>query len=366
MGADFSGSWLCGLSLSAKMLKAAVQAVFLLPLLFISFSCFRQKTGPERRDLLINGGGASFPYILYSKWALEYKKIVPSVSINYQSIGSAGGVRQFFKGTLDFGATDVPVPPKEIKAAGKPLEHIPAALSAVAITYNLDLPEGQALRLSGEVLAEIFMGKIKTWNHPKLQALNRKIPLPAEPIVAVYRADGSGGTAFFTEYLSKASKEFLEQVGKGKSVNWPVGVGGKGNEGVLGLVSKMKGSLAYIARSYALTRRLPMAKIENRRGRFVLPTEEAIKSAASISMGRKKPLTVSLINADGEKAYPMAGFTYIILSPKMPKRKKEALTGFLMWALGPGQAFSNGLRFVPLPEEIRKAAIGRLSRMRAE
>ena len=348
---------------------AALKAAFLFPLLFGFSGCRGAKTPRPAPALLINGAGASLPYILYSKWLFEYKKIKPSVSINYQSIGSSGGVRQFFKGTLDFGATDIPIPEKEIKAAGKPAEHIPAALGAVAIVYNLDLPQKAALRFDGRTLSKIFMGKIKQWNHPEIQALNKGAPLPAAPIAPIYRADGSGGTAFFTEFLSGRSEEFLRAVGRGKSVSWPAGAGGKGNEGSLGLASKIKGALAYTARSYALARGLPMAKIKNRSGRFVLPTEKSIRQAALSAAGqggKGDPWARTLIDMPGKGVYPIAGFTYIILSPKAPKRKKEALADFLIWALGPGQAFSKKLRFVPLPENIRQAAQARLARIKAE
>ena len=356
------------------MPKALFRAARLAPL-FFALSCFRPPAagpgsqgaapgdsgGKKKKELLINGGGASLPYILYSNWLLEYKKIKPAVSINYQSIGSAGGVRQLFKGTLDFGATDIPVSREEARKASMPVEHIPAAVEAVAIAYNLKLPEGQALHLDGKALAGIFMGTIKKWNDPALQAINKAAALPPEPIIPVYRADGSGGTAFFTEYLSASSKEFLERVGKGKSVSWPAGVGAKGNEGALGLVSKMGGSVAYIARSYALSRKMPMAKIKNPAGRFVSPSDEAIRLAAAGGGWMR-----SLVNAKGRGAYPISGFTYIVLSPKMPEEKKQALAGFLIWALGPGQKFSKSLRFVSLPAGIQKAAIGRLSRMSAE
>ena len=258
--------------------------------LIASFTgCLGQKT-QKNRVLLVNGGGASFPYILYSKWLSEYRRVQPSVAVNYQSIGSGGGIRQFLKGTLDFGGTDVPVSPEELKKTKKRIIHIPTALGAVVITYNLDFSGGEALYLDGETLSQIFMGKIEAWNHPSIQKLNKKIKLPKEPIVVIYRADGSGTTSFFTEYLSLVSKDFLSKVGKGKAVSWPVGIGGKGNEGVMGLVNKMKGSIAYIGGSYAAAQNLSLAKIKNRAGYFVSADIQSVKSAADYIMKSKKTI----------------------------------------------------------------------------
>ena len=313
--------------------------------------------------LLINGAGASFPYILYLKWFSEYRRLKPEVAINYQSIGSGGGIRQFLKGTLDFGATDVPVSNKDVKEKKERqrILHIPTALGAVAVTYNLELKEGEILQLGGKVLSDIFQGKITKWNHPSIQDLNKNISLPDEPIITVYRADGSGTTAFFTEFLSQWSAEFLKKIGKGKSVQWPVGVGGKGNEGVVGLVNKMKGAIGYISASYAVVQKIPVARIKNKSGSVVSPTTKAIMVAADSAMMKNKDYLASLINPSGEESYPLAGFTYIILSRIMPEKKGRILVEFLNWALNDGQDFSEALNFNPLPESVRQAARKRLS-----
>ena len=323
-----------------------------------SNSCFSKKT------LLINGAGASFPYILYSKWLSEYRKVDPSVAINYQSIGSGGGVRQFITGALDFGGTDIPVSKEDIQDSKKEIIHIPTALGAVAITYNLDFDKTQNLRLTAKALSQIFRGKIKVWNNPELKKLNPHLKLPAQDIVVVYRADGSGTTSFFTDYLSLLSKDFLKEVGKGKSVPWPVGVGGKGNEGVMGLVNKIKGSIGYIGVSYAISQKLAMAAIQNKSGKWTKPGVKSIKSAArqAINKGYMAPL----INIKGKQTYPIAGYTYIIISKKLPKKKGPALVKFLKWALNQGQKFSESLYFVSLPSPIVQTALKQLSSIKFE
>lgn len=330
-------------------------------LLFLSLSaCWLKK---NQDSLLVNGAGASFPYILYSKWLSEYRKVEPSVAINYQSIGSGGGVRQFITGTLDFGGTDIPVSKEDIKISKKEFFHIPTTLSAVAVTYNLSFDREKNLHLSANILSQIFMGKIKTWNDPQLKKLNPNLNLPEQDIVVVYRADGSGTTSFFTEYLSLLNENFLKEIGKGKSVSWPVGVGGKGNEGVMGLVNKIKGSIAYIGVSYAVSQKLPMASVKNKEGAFTKPSLKSIKSAANQAMRNKQSYISSLINIEGKNSYPLAGFSYIIIAKQMPKQKGEALVKFLQWALGPGQKFSEPLHFISLPPAVIKSALNTLSKV---
>ena len=320
-------------------------------------------TKKQRPDIvLINGAGASFPYLIYSKWFAEYRSIDPKTTINYQSIGSAGGVRQFLKGTLDFGATDLPVVPSE----SKNIIHIPTVLGAVAVTYNL--PLAKPLKLDGKVLARIWTGGIQKWNDPAIQALNPKASLPSDEIVTLYRADASGTTAFWTDYLSQADSDFAKKVGKGKVVNWPLGVGGKGNEGVVGMVKKIKGSIAYIGASYGAAQKLSMALLKNRDGFFVPPNEETVKAAARHAMKAKKGYKESLILAPGKNAYPISAFTYFIFSAAKPAgKKRKAFLKFLRWAVeGKGQALAPSLYFVPLPDNVKKTAGRMISQMQRD
>lgn len=339
----------------ARIFSGFLLCFSLLPLA----GCFQRKT----EVLLVNGAGASFPYILYSRWFSEYRQVKPHVAINYQSIGSGGGIRQLLKGTLDFGATDVPVSLKDLnrRDGNRKIVHIPTALGAVAVTYNLNLGPEKTLQLNGKVLSGIFQGKITRWNHTALQALNKNVILPDQPIVAVYRADGSGTTAFFTEFLSQADQEFLKKIGKGKSVQWPVGVGGKGNEGVVGLINKMTGSIGYISASYAVVQKLPVAKIKNKAGYLISPDTKAIMIAAEQALKKSRNYLDSLIDPPGRKSYPLSGFTYIILFQKMPEEKGRILVEFLNWALTEGQKFSSELNFTPLPERVRQVARKKLS-----
>ena len=329
---------------------------------FLAFSsCFS-----KNKRLLINGAGASFPYILYSKWISEYRQVEPSAAINYQSIGSGGGIRQFLAGTLDFGGTDVPVSKEEIRLSKKEILHIPTALGAVAVTYNLPSLKEKSLKMTGELLAEIFMGKIKSWDDPKIKKWNPKMSLPKTPILAIYRADGSGTTSFFTEFLSARSKSFLKEVGKGKSVSWPVGVGGKGNEGVMGLASRMEGAIAYISLSYAASQKLPTAAVRNKEGYFVQPELKSIQSSAREALKENKSYTSSLIYKKGKDSYPISGYTYLILSKKLSQKKGPVLVKFIKWALSSGQTFAEPLYFISLPPSVVQTALKELSTVKFE
>ena len=360
--------------------------------LFSSVSCVFKK----EKTLLINGAGASFPYILYSKWITEYKKIQPSARINYQSIGSGGGIRQFLAGTLDFGGTDIPLfqeltgqeltekESTETKATAskspqkssaksinqklfktkedfeKPILHIPTALGAVAVTYNLPSLKNQNIKFTGEVLAEIFRGEIESWDAPQIQTLNPDLKLPKQKIILVYRADGSGTTSFFTEFLSLKSPAFLKQVGHGKSVSWPRGLGAKGNEGVMGLLNKMEGAISYVGLSYALSQKLPVAALQNKEGFFVEPKPSSIQSSALSALKNKESYTNSLIDRRGAKSYPISGYTYFIVS-KLAEPKGSALFSFIEWTIREGQKFSKELYFIPLPSLVQQKAMKNLS-----
>jgi len=354
-------------------------------LFIILFMCFFSLSScVPKKTLLINGAGASFPYILYSKWIMEYKKTQASVRINYQSIGSGGGIRQFLAGTLDFGGTDIPLFQEEalkekanksktkqldenLKKANfkKPILHIPTALGAVAVTYNLPQLKNQKLKMTGKLLADIFKGDINTWNDPQIQELNKGLKLPQQKITLIYRADGSGTTSFFTEFLSLKSPEFLKQVGHGKSVSWPHGLGAKGNEGVMGLLNKMEGAISYVGLSYALSQKLPVLAIENKSGVFIEPNLSSIQEASLSAIENKQNYTSSLIDIKGSKSYPISGYTYFIIS-HLEEPKGSALFSFIEWTLKEGQSFSKDLHFIPLPTLIQKKALEKLSRFKNE
>lgn len=314
----------------------------ILLLLFIPFVFATDK------PRLINGAGATFPYILYSKWFSEYSKVNTKVRINYRSIGSGGGIRQLIRGTLDFGASDVPMKEHEIKKSKKTIVHIPTTLSAVVLTYNLENIK-KPLQLNSSVIAQIFDGRIKKWNDPQLIALNKDIHLPSKDIIVVYRADGSGTTAVFTEYLAKTQQDW--KVGYGKSVNWPVGIGGKGNEGVLGLVQKTPGAFAYMGMGYAMNQKLPTAHVQNQAGHFIEPTISAVQEAAK-DIGPQKSYIESIVNPKREQAYPISSFSYLLVYKEMEESIGRVIVNFIQWALSDGQKFSSSLYYVPLPENV--------------
>ena len=324
----------------------------------------KAKNKAQKKPLLINGAGASFPYILYSKWFLEYQKVTPDIRINYRSIGSGGGIRQFLTGALDFGATDVPMLKQQIQKSPKKILHIPTTLGAVVLSYNLKLkPQSLRLKLTAPLLASIYMGEIQKWNHEKIKALNPKLNLPDQNIVPIYRADGSGTTAVFTEYLSHFSKAWLNKSGKGKSVNWLTGIGGKGNEGVMGLIQKIPGSIGYVALSYASTRHLPFALVQNPSGHFVKADINTVKNSAEQILKATGDLFQPLITAQGPAAYPMSSYTYLLVYEKALSKKQKAITEFLHWALSEGQSFCKSLHYVPLPKAVIKKVQLRIKSM---
>ena len=319
-------------------------------LLFL-FAFFLTEAGhcASKKPLLINGAGASFPYILYSKWFDEYRKVDPSVLINYRSIGSGGGIRQFLTGTLFFGATDVPVSGQTLQKFKNPILHLPTTLGAVVISHNVKELQNRPVKLNAHTLAQIYMGQIKKWNHSTLQSLNPHLPLPDQNIVPIYRADGSGTTAVFTEYLSLFSKEWLKTSGKGKAVHWPVGLGGKGNEGVTGLLQKIPGAIGYIAMSYALGQKLPTAQIQNSSGHFVQATLSSVSKAAEQAWKSQPTWLQPLTRVTGTQSYPLAAYTYLLIPRDMSSQKGRAFLKFLHWSLKEGQAFCKPLHYAPLP-----------------
>jgi phosphate transport system substrate-binding protein len=299
----------------------------------------------------IQGAGATFPYPLYSKWIAEYQKVDPRVRINYQSIGSGGGIRQIIERTVDFGASDAAMTDDELAKAPGKLLHIPMTLGAVVVTYNI--PGVAGLKISPEVVAGIFLGEIKTWNDPRLVKLNSGAALPDKPITVVFRSDGSGTTAIFTEYLTTISATWKGRVGAGKSVKFPVGLGAKGNEGVAGQVRSSPGSIGYVELAYAKQTGLAYASIQNRAGLFIEPALRSITAAAaSAANSMPDDLRLSIVDANGEGAYPIAAFTYLLVyQDQTDKIKGKALAQFLWWAVHEGQAFGSALHYAPLPVE---------------
>jgi phosphate transport system substrate-binding protein len=299
--------------------------------------------------ILINGAGATFPYPIYSKWFDEFHKRKPEVQINYQSIGSGGGIRQVLEGTVDFGATDGPMSDEQLGQAKVPILHFPTVLGAVVVTYNLTEATGR-LRFSPETVAGIFLGKITSWNDPLLARDNPGARLPARPIVPIHRSDGSGTTYVFTDYLSKVSPEWQSGVGKNTSVNWPVGLGGKGNEGVAGLVKQTPDSLGYVELIYAIQTKLSYGDMRNRGGRFVEPTLASVTAAAGSVTNMPADFRVSITDAAGADAYPISSFTWLLVPSRIADADKgRGITQFLDWMLSDGQAFAEGLGYAPLP-----------------
>jgi phosphate transport system substrate-binding protein len=311
----------------------------------------------------MNGAGATFPYPIYSKWFDEYTKVDPEVRFNYQSIGSGGGIKQVTSRTVDFGATDGPMTDEQLKQAPGELLHIPTVLGAVVATYNL--PGAPKLKFTGDVLADIFLGKITKWNDAKITALNPGATLPDQPIVVVHRSDGSGTTYIWVDYLSKISPEWQQKVGKGTSVNWPVGFGGKGNEGVSGQVKGQPGALGYVELAYAVKNNLPVASIKNANGKFVEPTI-ATTTAAATGAAKSMPddFRVSLTNAPGDDAYPVASFTWLLVyKDQANEAKGRALAKFLWWMSHDGQKYADDLLYAPLPVPVVKQIEGKVKQI---
>jgi phosphate transport system substrate-binding protein len=307
--------------------------------------------------LSINGAGATFPYPMYSKWFDEYHKKNANLQINYQSIGSGGGIKQVTEGTVDFGATDGPMNDEQLKAYqdkhGSGILHFPTVMGAVVPTYNIPGVDA-ALNFTPEALAGIFLGKITMWNDPAIAGANKGVNLPANEIVVVHRADGSGTTYVWTDYLSKVSDEWKTKVNKGTSVNWPKGLGGKGNEGVTGTIKNTPNSIGYVELIYAETNKIPYGSVKNSSGIFVKASLAAVSAAAAAS-AKDMPddFRVSITNAPGKDAYPISSFTWLLIPEKFSDAsKRDALKGFLKWALDDGQNYAESLSYAKLPKEV--------------
>ena len=300
---------------------------------------------------VLTGAGATFPAPLYSKWFDAYAKET-GVRINYQSIGSGGGIRQFIRGTVDFGATDGPMTDEQIAAVHGNVMHVPTVLGAVSVTYNLPSIGKTELSFDGNLLADIFLGRITRWNDTRIAALNPGVRLPSDDIVVAHRSDGSGTTFIFADYLSKVSPAWARQVGRGTSVNWPIGLGGKGNEGVTQQIKQSPGTIGYVELIYALSNGLPSAKIKNAAGALVQPTLKSVAAAAArADLGPDTDFRVSITNAPGPDSYPISSFTWLLIRKDDPdSARAKTIHTFLSWMLRPqGQRTAADLHYAPLP-----------------
>jgi phosphate transport system substrate-binding protein len=312
------------------------------------------------QQVTLNGAGATFPFPLIDEWRVDYQNIKPGVNINYQSIGSGGGIKQFTEKIVDFGATDAPLSAEEIQKAPNAV-HIPETIGAVVAAYNLPV---EGLKLTGPILADIFLGKITKWNDPRIQEINPGLTLPAEDIVVVHRSDGSGTTYVWTDYLSNVSSAWNQQIGKGKSIEWPVGVGAPGNEGVANSINTTPNAIGYVELAYALTTGMKHAALQNQAGNFVPASIDSTKAAvaaaaSSLPKGDQPWTNVTMVNAPGADSYPISSFSYLLLykdlttNPALKdQRKAQDLVDFITWAITDGQEFAPDLGYVPLPEQV--------------
>jgi phosphate transport system substrate-binding protein len=317
------------------------------------------------QTIKINGAGATFPYPIYSKWFSEYNKLKPTVEINYQSIGSGGGIRQVTNGTVFFGATDGPMTEDQLQAAPGRILHLPTVLGADVPVYNIPGVDAD-LKFTGPLLADIFLGKVTKWNDQALTKLNPGVQLPATDITVVHRSDGSGTTYIWVDYLAKVSPEWKQKVGVATSVNWPTGVGGKGNEGVSGLVRQTPGSIGYVELIYALQSKIRYGSVQNMAGEFVQANVQSVTAAAAAAAANMpKDFRVSITNAPGKGVYPVASFTWLLLYEN-PKDKQQAriFIDFLKWMLTDGQKFAAELGYAPLPDAVVKMELDTLAKIK--
>jgi phosphate transport system substrate-binding protein len=323
---------------------------------------------PATAQVQLNGAGATFPNIIYSDWMLTYNQSHPDVKLNYQSIGSGGGIRQFSDGTVDFGGTDAPMSDSAIAAIQGNVLHIPTVMGAVVVAYNLQ-GLSQPVKFTPDVVADIFLGKITKWNDARLTSINAGVSLPATDIVVVHRADGSGTSFVFTDYLSKVSPEWQQKVGKGPSVNWPVGLGGRGNEGVSATVSQTPGAIGYVELAYAQKNNIPFGTLRNSAGNWITPSLDAVTAAAAGAMKDMGPNTdfrVSITNSSGPQAYPISSFTWLLLHKSYADTAKaRALVQFVAWLESEGQGKANSLGYAPLPKELHPWIEARLKAITA-
>ena len=315
---------------------------------------------PAFGQTTLNGAGATFPYPMYSKWFSEYHKAHPDIEINYQSIGSGGGIRQVLAGTVDFGASDGPMTDEQLSQAKTKILHIPTVLGADVPAYNIP-GVSEELKFTPETLAGIFLGKITSWNDAALTKINPGANLPNQPIIVIHRSDGSGTTYIWTDYLSKVSSEWANGPGKGTSVKWPVGLGGKGNEGVAGQIRQLQGSIGYVELIYAVQNKIPYGTVKNSSGNFVKASLESVTAATASAKSMPADFRVSITNAPGKDAYPISSFTWLLIPEKSKDPNKgKILADFLNWMVDDGQKMTAELTYAPLPDTVAtkvKAAI---------
>ncbi len=306
----------------------------------------------------LNGAGATFPNPMYQKWFSEYHKAHPDIQFNYQSIGSGGGIRQVLAQTVDFGASDGPMTDEQLSQAKTKILHIPTVMGAVVPAYNVPGVSGE-LKFTPEALSGIFLGKITTWNDPAIAKVNPGVNLPAQSIIVIHRSDGSGTTYIWTDYLSKVSSEWQSGPGKGTSVKWPVGLGGKGNEGVAGMIRQMQGGIGYIELIYAVQNKIDYGSVKNSSGTFVKASLDSVTAAAASAKSMPSDFRVSITNAPGKDAYPISSFTWLLI----PEKSKEAAKGkiladFLTWMVDDGQKMTADLTYAPLPGNVAEKVKG--------
>ncbi len=313
-------------------------------------------------QMLINGAGATFPYPIYSKWFNEYAKVDPSVRFNYQSIGSGGGQKQILAETVDFGASDGPMSDENLAKAPRHLLHIPTVAGADVISYNL--PGSPKLKLDGPTAAAIFLGTIRKWNDPAITSQNPDVTLPDQDILVVHRSDGSGTTYIFTDYLSSVSPDWKGKVGKGTSVNWPVGLGGKGNEGVSGQVKQSPGAIGYIELAYAKQNKLPYAKMKNSSGNYIDASIESVTAALATAQ-IPDDFRFSMVNPPGAEAYPISGTTWLLVYQEQKDHEKgQKLVEFLKWAYNEGEKMAANLDYAPLPDNVQARVLKRIDEIK--
>jgi phosphate transport system substrate-binding protein len=319
---------------------------------------------PALAQTTLNGAGATFPYPMYSKWFNEYHNAHPDIQINYQSIGSGGGIRQVLAGTVDFGASDGPMSDEQLSQAKVKILHVPTVLGAVVPAYNVPGITGE-VNFTPEVLSGIFLGKITNWNDKAIASANKDVKFPDQPIIVVHRSDGSGTTYIFTDYLSKISSDWANGPGKGTSIKWPVGLGGKGNEGVAGTVRQMAGAIGYVELIYAVQNKIAYGSVKNASGAFVKASLDSVTAAAASVKTMPADFRVSITNAPGKEAYPIASFTWLLI----PAQSKDAAKGkiiadFLNWMVDDGQKMTAALTYAPLPGNVAEKVKAEIKQVR--